>query len=448
MKKPQLIFHGWLIVATGIVVYTLGYGSRYSFSVIFPSLLEEFQWPRDITAAMLSIHILVYGFVAPVAGHLVDTIGPRKTMVFGTVLLSLGLALSGGGSKPWHFYLTFGFLSGAGLCLIGSVPFTTVIRNWFERKRGLALSLLFLGVGGAFACYPGIAFLIDSVNWRSTFLIEAIIVAGVMLPLIILMVRYHPREKGLISDGVSEDRETYANKGKGAPQITDQAWVAIDWTLPKAARTGRFWLLCLSTFSLWGITEHIMVAHHVAFGIDLGYTRIYASSVLSLFGIMYACGSLAGAVSDRIGREPTMTMATIIGISGIVVLTAMKDTSRPWMLYYYAVAYGFGFGMAAPTIAAAVTDIFQGPKVGAIIGFIWFSFAMGGSIGPWFGGWIFELAKDYMVAFIAAMVLYAVACAAIWWAAPRKVQLVPGWSRMAEKAKPLRQPRSNPQEHR
>ena len=47
------------------------------------------------------------------------------------------------------------------------------------------------------------------------------------------------------------------------------------------------------------------------------------------------------------------------------------------MLYYYAAAVGFGMGMTSPPIAAATTDIFQGPKAGAIIGFVWFSFALG-----------------------------------------------------------------------
>jgi MFS family permease len=172
-----------------------------------------------------------------------------------------------------------------------------------------------------------------------------------------------------------------------------------------------------------------MATHHIAFAIDLGYSKIYASSVLSLFGILYACGSFAAALSDRIGRESTMTISTIIGISGIFVLTLMKDTSHPWMLYYYAIAYGFGHGMVTPAIAASATDIFQGPKVGATIGFIWFSFASGGSIGPWLGGWIFEFADSYLAAFIVAMVLYALGCIAIWWAAPRKVRLVTGQSR-------------------
>jgi MFS family permease len=426
VEKRPFIFYGWFIVAAGIISYALGYGARYSFSVIFPSLLAEFNWPRDTTAIMLSVHLLVYGFVAPVAGNLIDRIGPRKTMVFGTILLSLGLILSGWGSKPWHFYLSFGVLCGSGLCLIGAVPFTTIMRNWFERKRGLAFSLLFFGAGGAFAWYPAIAFLIESAGWQNTFIIEGVVLCGLMLPLIIFVIRYHPREKGLVSDGVIEADGIPAPSEKGSVLIVDHAWAAIDWTLPNALKTRRFWLLCLSTFSMWGITQHIMVAHHVAFAIDLGYSKMYASSVLSLFGIAFAFGSLAAFVSDRIGRESTMTISAIIGISGIFVLMLMKNTSDSWMLYYYAIAFGLGNGLSAPTIAATTTDIFQGPRVGATIGFVWFSFAVGGAIGPWLGGWIFELAKDYEVAFLVAMGWYAVAGVAIWGASPGKVRRVPG----------------------
>lgn len=117
-----------------------------------------------------------------------------------------------------------------------------------------------------------------------------------------------------------------------------------------------------------------------------------------------------------------MTIATLIGISGILVLTLVEDTSQPWMLYYYAAALGFGIGMTIPTIAASATDIFQGPKVGAIIGFVWFSFAVGGSIGPWLGGWVFEATGNYLPAFLVAMVLFAVSCIAIWLVGPRRVR--------------------------
>jgi MFS family permease len=121
-----------------------------------------------------------------------------------------------------------------------------------------------------------------------------------------------------------------------------------------------------------------------------------------------------------------MTISAIIGISGVFMLMFMKNTSDSWMLYYYAITFGFGNGLSAPTIAATTTDIFQGPRVGATIGFVWFSFAVGGAIGPWLGGWIFELVQDYEVAFLVAIGWYAVAGVAIWGASPRKVRRVPG----------------------
>jgi MFS family permease len=171
--------------------------------------------------------------------------------------------------------------------------------------------------------------------------------------------------------------------------------------------------------------EHIMVAHHVAFATDAGYSEIYASSVLSLVGVLFAFGSLLAFVSDRIGREATMTIGTAIGISGILVLSFVKDQSHPWMLYYYAIAMGLGLGVTAPTIAASVTDIFQGPRVGTVIGAIWFTFSVGGCVGPWLGGWLFELTESYVVAFATAMAMYAAGCSAIWLAAPRNVPRAP-----------------------
>jgi len=423
-KKANPFFYGWYIALVGATAYALGYGARFSFSVIFPSLLEEFKWSRDLTATMFSVHLLIYGIAAPITGFLVDRTGPRKTMVLGTILMALGLILSRWGNQLWYFWITFGIISGGGLCMIGAVPFTTVLRNWFEKKRGLAFSLLFLGSGGAFGCYPVIAWLIGTVGWRNTYLIEGLVVAGVLMPLILFVVRYHPRDMGLLRDGHAESRERHAPSGKGALRVVDPAWAAVNWTLSKAVRTGRFWLLCLTTFSLWGINQNILLAHQVAFAIDMGYSKLYASSVLSLFGLTYAFGSLASLISDRIGREVTITLATVIGLSGMIVLMFIRDASQPWMLIYYSLSLGAANGLCSPTIAASITDIFQGPRVGAIVGAVWFAFAVGGTIGPWLGGWLFELSGDYFVAFFVATVLFAVAGTAIWLAAPRKVRRV------------------------
>ena len=249
--KPR-IFYGWYIALAGATAYALGYGARFSFSVIFPSLLEEFKWPRDLTATMFSVHIFIYGIMAPITGYLVDRTGPRKTMILGTLLLALGLALSRWANELWHFWITFGLISGVGLCMIGAVPFTTVLRNWFERKRGLAFSLLFLGSGGAFGCYPVIAWLIDTTGWRNTYLIEGLVVGGILIPLVVFVVRYHPRDMGLFRDGVPESHEGGTLAMKNPMKVVDPSWAAVHWTLSKAVRTSRFWLLCLTTFCLWG----------------------------------------------------------------------------------------------------------------------------------------------------------------------------------------------------
>ncbi len=425
IKRDNPIFYGWYIAIVGLISYALGYGARYSFSVIFPFLLEEFRWPRDVTAVMLSVNIMIYGLLAPLAGYLVDRTGPRKTMVLGASLLSCGLALSRWSREPIDFYLSFGLLCGAGLSFMGAVSFTAVIRNWFEQKRGSALALMTFGTGVAFVFYPAITWLIDRTGWRNTFTTEAVIVPGVMIPLIIFIVRYHPLEKGLVQDSPpSKNIRISSRRPQRTMKIIDRSWASVQWTFPMALRTHRFWLLALATFSFWGVMEHILVAHHVAFAVDVGYSKVHASSILFIFGILFAVGSLAGLISDRLGREITITIGTLVGISGIAALMFIKDASSPWLLYYYAISVGGSIGICTPTMVASITDIFQGPKVGSIIGSIWLTSAMGGAIGPWLGGWLFELHGNYFLAFTVAMVLYAVACGAIWLAAPSKVRRI------------------------
>ena len=425
--KTPLIFFGWYLVVGGMLIQGLGYGARYSFSVFFPTLLDQFGWPRDLGASILSTHLLCYGLIAPVAGGLVDRFGSRATMFTGASLLSLGLILSRWGYMPWHFYLTFGFMAGTGLCLLGSVPLTIVVRNWFERRRATALCLVFFGGGISYACYPLVAWLIERFGWRDAYVLVGLSLAAVFMPIIILFMHYHPRDKGLTQDGLPEGGSAPKDQpDMSRRRIVDHEWVSRNWTLKYAIKTSRFWFMCLTTFSSWGVAHHILVTHQVAFALDVGYERLYASTVVSLSGWTFCLGALCSMISDRIGREPTMTLGMGFCISSVVVLLMIKDASQPWMLYYYSIAFGFGLGMCAPVVAATITDLFQGPRVGATVGSVWFCFAMGGTVGPWLGGFLFEVGGDYTLAFIIAGIFLALSAVSIWLAAPRKVRLVPG----------------------
>jgi MFS family permease len=95
-------------------------------------------------------------------------------------------------------------------------------------------------------------------------------------------------------------------------------------------------------------------------------------------------------------------------------------------------SFGFCSGLASVTFITSITDIFQGPKVGNILGFMWMFFALGGGLGPWLGGWLFELSGHYRYAFLTATILCLLACALFWLAAPRKVRLVSGKAKKAD----------------
>jgi len=408
------------------LIQGVAYGGRYSFAVFFPTLLGEFGWPRDMTASILSLHMLFYGLTAPVAGLAVDRFGTRKTMFFGTLLLTAGLALSGLGHAQWHFYLSFGVLTGVGLCFLGSVPLTMVVRNWFERHRGVAISLVYLGSSLAYGCYPAVDWLISVFGWRMAFVVEGIIVLIVFTPVIFGIMYYHPSMKGLSRDGL-DGRESQSHLlDREKARIVDQAWAATDWELGKALKTARFWFCCLLTFSCWGVAYHLVSTHQVAFAMDIGFTRASASEVLSFSALFFALGTMASLWSDRYGRETAMTVGTGSILIGIVALMMAKSSGDAYLLLLFTLFMGFGYGLCVPVVASVVTDIFQGPKVGVILGFIWFSFAMGGTIGPWLGGLLFELFGNYQAAFAITGVMFALGCGAVWLAAPRNIRLVPG----------------------
>ena len=87
MPKRPLPFYGWTIIGIAILSGTLIYGVRHSFSVFFPQILNEFGWSRGSTALMLSLNVLVYGLVSPIAGRLGDRWKPQKIMTIGIIII-------------------------------------------------------------------------------------------------------------------------------------------------------------------------------------------------------------------------------------------------------------------------------------------------------------------------------------------------------------------------
>ena len=414
VKRPPF-FYGWVIVGTAIVSMTLIYGIRHSFSIFFPSILDEFGWSRGSTAIMLSLNVLIYGLMAPVAGSLGDRWKPRRVMPIGITILGLATAGCAFANELWHFYLLFGILVPIGTALSGWPLLGPALANWFAKRRGLAMGLGQMGGGLSFTYGMFAAFAISQLGWRSAYFVLAGTLVALILPLYPFF-HYRPENRGLRAYGATE---LPATKGSTAEVGAVEKPVSRDWTLRQATRTYQLWLMVFSFFLYWGVATYLVLAHQVKFAEDAGYSILFAASILAIFGIFMAAGQLSSSISDWVGREMTITLATTLSIVALVALVSVKDTSQPWLLYVYATCFGYGAGLYSPTMVAGMADLFHGRHFGTIAGLLLTGMGIGATIGPWLGGYIYDISGSYISAFIFSMVCLGVACIAFWIAAPR-----------------------------
>ncbi len=433
MKRNSPIFYGWIIVATGFVSLAIAYGIRHSFPAAFyPAILDEFGWSRATTASIFSLILLVYGLSALIGGTLVDRFGPRRVLASGALLLALGTALSSQARELWHFYLTFGVLTAFGIGLLGITPLVTVLSHWFVRRRGMALGFLTTGGGVSYVFAAFTQYLILRVNWPAAYLVLAAIVTVVLLPLVALVPRHRPQDMGLLPDdaGAQAGKEGLAQESGGGI-VLDRKWASIDWTLSNAMGTVRFWSLVSCFFLFWGIALSLMTAHQRVFISDIGFSAMFAATIFGIYGVFFGLGQLCGFISDRLGREMTFTLGILVSILGMGVIFLIRDAAHPWLPYLYALTFGWGTGICAPTLVAATADLFQGRNFGSIMGCCTFGFSMGGVISPWLGGWIYDVTGSYTYAFILVLFALMAASALLWMAAPRKVRAVAGRAHQA-----------------
>ena len=140
-------FYGWLLVAVAFVTMAVGVNARTAFSLLFPAILGEFGWDRGITAGAFSFGFLVSAVVTPFVGRVMDLRGPRIVVELGVLTMGAGLILASVVREPWQLYLTLGALVGGGVNCLAYTGQSIYLTNWFVRRRGLALSIAFSGVG-------------------------------------------------------------------------------------------------------------------------------------------------------------------------------------------------------------------------------------------------------------------------------------------------------------
>ncbi len=421
-------YYGWAIVGIAFVTMAVGVTARTSFSLLLPPLLDEFGWDRGVAAGAFSFGFLVSAVLSPLVGHLMDRHGPRIVVEMGVVLLVSGLLLAPLIERPWQLYFTLGVLVGGGANCMSYTAQSLFLPNWFVKRRGLAISIAFSGVGvGAILLLPWLQAVIQRDGWRTSCWVMGLLALAVLGP-INLFVWRRPEDVGLHPDGASISVLGGA-KQQSQLNIIDHAWAGVEWTLARAIRTARFWWIVLGYFC--GLFAWYAVqVHQTKYLIESGFAPLEAAWALGLVSIVAIPGQITlGWLSDRFGRE----WVWMAGCAGFAIcyaaLIGLETTPSRVLLYVMIISQGaLGYGLTS-VMGPIVAEIFDGPHYGAIFGAITIALIGGGAAGPWVAGVIHDMTGSYRLAFVLAIGCCCLSTCAIWIAAPRKVRLVPGRAR-------------------
>lgn len=421
-KKKTVVlrptYYGWVIVGTALVSMAFWFGIRSSFSIFYVALLEEFQWSRADSAGVQSMALIIYTVLAPIVGGLIDRVGPRRVIVPGILVLTIGLLLCSLVGTLLQFYLFYGVIMGAGITCISIVAYSAILGHWFEKKRGLASGIAVSGMGlGTFLFVPLSQYFIGVWGWRLAFMILGVIVVIVLLPLNGALLRHKPQELGLLPDGLDM---AHSSDGKNSKEER-RGNAENDWTLVKALRERSFWAFTLFPF-LAAIGIYTILVHHVKFLVDIGIDKMTAAFIFSFMGVISSCFRVFwGWLSDHIGREKTYTMGVVCMCLGVASLLLIDAGDEKYLVYAFLIFFGIGWGVTAPMFMAAAADLFKGRIFGLIYGIVEGCIGVGGALGSWIGGYVFDATQSYQWAFVLSIGMFLLSDLFIWIAAPRKI---------------------------
>ena len=414
-------FFGWVIIAVAFVTMALSVTARTAFSLMFPPIVDEFGWDRGLAAGAFSFGFLVSAAISPVLGRLVDRRGPRFVIEAGVLITAAGLTSATLIATPWQLYATLGLLVGIGANSMSYSVHSQFLPNWFVRNRALAIGVAFSGVGvGAILILPWLQSLILTEGWRAACWKLGVITLVVLMP-INLLVAKSPEALGLLPDG---ERHTSGTAKKRPSNIVDRQWAAIEWTVPRAIRTGRFWWLFTSYFAGGWIWYSVQI-HQTKYLVEIGFAPMLAAWSLGVVAMAGIPGQIVlGALSDRFGREIVWSLSCLGFAVCYLALLLLADAPSQPLLWLMVLSQG-GLGYAVATIMGPiVAEIFEGPRFGSIFSLLMVALIGGGAAGPFFTGVLHDLTGTYTIAF-ALGIFFSVVCAVgVWIAAPRKVRVV------------------------
>ena len=393
----------WVIVGTAFLVLGISWATAQSgFGAFVTPLTGGMGWSRTEVSAAFSINIMTTFAVGVFWGWLADRWSVRGVIAVTGLLMGLGLFLASMANALWQIYLFYGLIAGVGLGGTAG-PLTAIVFRWFPRRPGMAIGIVYAGVGGASAVLPVIAErLIAYDGWRFAFQGLSFLIWGVFVVGIVLLREHRPHlsSSPVSSEGPNPDLDA-ADAEETRSAATDRDPVAGDVSLNllTALRARSFWII-FGMVVAGNLVLDMILVHLVARAIDGGVTPSIAVTLLTVTGLVNMVSTMVGGVlGDRFGARRVYLAALLLLTAALVWLTV---STALWMLYVFAVAFGVGNGGWFPQIPVLAGRIFGNRHIGTIFAALLLGAGVGAVVGPIVAGYVFDVTGSYKIAFIVA----------------------------------------------
>lgn len=411
------MYYGWRIVGATFVTWFIAVGFLfYSYGVFFPALEEDFGGSRFAISTGLAIMNVAMGLLAPFLGRAIDEWSIRRIMLIGAACMSAGFLAASQITELWHFYVLLGTLLGVGAAMIGQLPNSTLVSNWFIKRRGTALGVATMGVSmSGVVMAPVTTWLIMTFGWRSTFVIFGCLTAGVVMPLVGLIVVNRPEEMGLHPDGASDEDALLLQDPAKGPRVRGSAPIFRDgrsypeFSAAATLRDRRFWAITI-TIALNFFAMSAVLTHMIPHAKDLGITAMRAAYVLTACAGAGVLGKiLFGYIADFVDTRAALLVSMGFQVSGTLLLLFAE--SYPMLLVVGAV-FGLGMGGVVPLWGSLIGEYFGRDSFGRVMGLMGPCMLPIQVSGVPFAGLIYDLTGEYTIAYLTYLGIYVFA--SIW----------------------------------
>ncbi len=378
-----------VVLVCGTVVLLLSFGIRTSFGLFLRPVIGEFGWGREVFAFAIALQILLWGVAQPFAGAIADKYGAGRVVAACGVLYALGIALMARAESPFGFTLGAGLLIGIGLSGTSfPIILAVIARSVAAHRRSLFLGLGAAGgSSGQLLMVPLGQVFIDGYGW--------IMALGLLAAVSLAMV---PLAAALA--------------GRSQPGTRAEVAQSLGSAVREAGGHGGYWFLTAGFF-VCGFHVFFIATHLPAFIVDKGLAAALGATALAVIGLGNIFGSyLSGVLGGHFSKKYLLSGLYLLRsvVIAIFVLAPVSDLS----IIVFSAAIGVLWLSTVPLTSGLVAQIFGVRYMAMLFGFVFFSHQVGGFLGVWLGGVVFDATGSYDVIWWISVAL-GVAAALLHW---------------------------------